>query len=316
VTRRWIVVAIVATVSVYPSAQARRTNAGAQGLVGSWMLVAAARVDGPAPVPSPQPRGLIIFDAAGHVVEIITRAGRRPFAVANRPTPEEALQAFNTFSGFWGSYRTDEKAKLITYHAEGAVNPSLTGQDLSRSYELAGDQLVITSRPGESNVQGTMQWTWRRVPPIENLDATYRKVLGFWQWVGERVVATATDETVRAGNRDSSIIVYAPSGLIGVHFLPARRKPLAGSFATGEEAQAAMAGYVGYTAVLAVHPDRVFHHQLFTINPEGGTSLERSYELVGNEIHLNFLPNTVDGREQQMRVTLKRLSGEAEMLGR
>ena len=63
----WIWVAIVATLSVYPSAQARRTSAGARGLVGSWILVGAARVDGPAPVPSPQPRGLIIFDAAGHV---------------------------------------------------------------------------------------------------------------------------------------------------------------------------------------------------------------------------------------------------------
>jgi hypothetical protein len=101
-----------------------------------------------------------------------------------------------------------------------------------------------------------------------------------------------------------------------VHFLPARRKPLAGPMATGEEAQAAIAGYVGYTSVLTVHPGRVFHHQLFTINPAGGTSLERTYEIVGDEIHLNFLPTTVQGREQQMRVTLKRLSGDAEMLGR
>ena len=112
------------------------------------------------------------------------------------------------------------------------------------------------------------------------------------------------------------MIVYAPSGFIGVHFLPTRRKPLAGPMATGEEAQAAIAGYVGYTAILTVHPGRVFHHQLFTISPEGGTSLERTYEIVGDEIHLNFLPTTVQGREQQMRVTLKRLSGEAEMLGR
>jgi hypothetical protein len=285
--------------------------------VGSWTLVGAARVDGPTPVPSPQPRGLIIFDSAGHVVEIVTRAGRRPYAVANRPTPDEALEAFNTFSGFWGSYRTDETGKLITYHPQGAVNPSLVGQDLSRTYELAGDQLVITSsRSGESNLQGTMQWTWRKVPPIENLDAAYRKVLGFWQWTGERVVATATGEAIRAGERDSSVIVYAPSGLVGVHFVPARRKPLAGRMATAEEAQASIGGYVGYTAVLTLHADRVFHHQLFTINPEGGTSLERTYDLVGNEIHLNFLPTTVQGREQQMRVTLKRLSGEAEMLGR
>jgi Lipocalin-like domain len=268
--KEWLLVAFV-TVSAlsYRATLAQEANAPAAGLVGSWTLVTAERIDGPTPVPTPQPRGLTIFDAAGHTIEIITRAGRKPYA-ANRLTPAEALEAFNTFGGFWGSYRLDEKDKLITYRPAGAVNPSLIGQDLARIYDLSGDRLVITSRPGESNLQGTMRWTWRRVPPIANLDPTYRKLLGFWQWTGERVVATATGETIRAGERNSSVIVYAPSGLIGVHFLPAGRKRLAGPVATGEEAQAAIAGYVGYTAVLTLHAGRVVHHQLFTINPEGG----------------------------------------------
>ena len=176
--KRWIGLAwIVAAASVCLAAQSQQAKTGAQGLVGSWMLIAAERLDGAAPAPMPQPRGLIISDSTGHIIEIITRAGRKPYAVPNRPTPAEALEAFNTFSGFWGSFRADEKTHLITYHAEGAVNPSLTGQEFSRRYEWSSDQLVITSREGESNVQGSMRWTWRRVPPLENLDATYRKAL-------------------------------------------------------------------------------------------------------------------------------------------
>ena len=134
--------------------------------------------------------------------------------------------------------------------------------------------------------------------------------------VGDKIVATATGETILDEPRDPSTIVYAPSGFIGVLFSPPNRKRLSGAMATPEEAKADIAGYVGYIAVLTVHPGTVFHHQLVTIAPGGANSLERLYELVGNEIHLNFLPVIVNGREQQTRVTLRRLTGEAEMLGK
>ena len=134
--------------------------------------------------------------------------------------------------------------------------------------------------------------------------------------VSDKIVATATGETITDEPRDPSAIVYAPSGFIGVHFCPASRKRLSGALATPDEAKADITGYVGYIAVLTVHPGKIFHHQLVTIAPGGGGSLERSYELVGNELHLNFPPLEVKGREQQTRVSLRRLSGEAEMLGK
>ena len=284
-----------------------------RGLVGSWALLNAERVDDGAPVTNA--RGLIVFDSAGHVVEVVSRGRRQPYA-KNPPTPEEALGAFTTFGGFWGTYRADEKAGRIEYRPQGAVNPNLMDQELVRDYELKGDRLVITSRAGDLDVPGPTRSTWQRIPPIENLSPTYRRVLGFWQWVGERNVATATGATLTEGKRDPSVIVYAPSGLIGVHFVPANRKRLAGPTATPEEARASIAGYVGYTAALNVHPGEVIHHQLITINPGGGNLLRRSYEFVGNEIHLKFPPTTVQGQERQTQVTLRRLSGEAEMLGR
>jgi len=282
------------------------------GFVGSWRLRRAERIDGATPAAIPNPQGLIVFDSAGHTVEIISQLGRKPFA-SNRPTAEEALDAFNTFSGFWGSFRADEKTKMITYHPQGAVNPSLMGQDLKRAYELDGDRLVITSQPGESNIQGTMRWTWQRVPPIENLDAEYRKAIGFWEWVSDRVVNPATGEVLSEAHRAPTIIVYAPTGYIGVHFVPSNRKPLAGPMATAEEAKADIAGYIGYMAVLTLHPGWVVHHVLSSLVPFG--SLDRMYEIVGNELHLTFPPNTIQGQPRQTLVTMRRLSGEREMMG-
>jgi hypothetical protein len=310
-----LVVLVVCGFGAYTSTRAQQpASTSARGLVGSWMLTRAERLDGPAPTAIQNPHGLIIFDSAGHVVEVNTRGGRQPYA-ANQPTPEEALGAFNTFGGFWGTYRADEKSGSIEYHTEAGVSPSLKGQELVRGYELKGDRLVITSRPGDSGVQGTMRWTWELVPAMENLSPAYRSVLGFWQWVGEKVVATATGETVSEGKRDPSIIVYAPSGLIGVHFVPADRKPLAGQIATPEEARASVTRYVGYTAVLTLYPGEVIHHQLVTIAPGGGALLRRWFELKGDELHLKFRPTTVQGQERQTQVTLRRLSGAAEMLG-
>jgi hypothetical protein len=315
-SKRWLLVALVAGgFAVLPSARAQQpAGALARGLVGSWMLTRAERLDGAAPTPIQNPHGVIIFDSAGHVVEVDTRGGRQPYA-ANQPTPEEALGAFNTFGGFWGTYKADEKAGSIEYHTEAGVSPSLKGQLLVRGYELKGDRLVITARPGDSGVQGTTRWTWERVPTIENLSSAYRSVLGFWQWVGEKVVATATGETISEGKRDPSIIVYAPSGLIGVHFVPADRKPLAGPIATPEEARASVARYVGYTAVLTLYPGEVIHHQLVTVAPGGGALLRRWFELKGDELHLKFRPTVVQGQERQTLVVLRRLSGAAEMLG-
>ena len=311
--KRWLSVALVASCfCVSPSTRAQSPTT-VPGLVGSWTILNAERVDEGAPVPNA--RGLLIFDSAGHVVEVVTRGRRLPYA-ENPPTPEEALGAFTTFGGFWGTFRADEKAGRIGYRPRGAVNPNLMGQELVRDYELKGDRLVITSRAGDLDAPGPTRSTWQRIPPIENLSPTYRKVIGFWQWMGEKNVATATGATITEGKRDPSIIVHSPAGLIGVHFVPANRKRLAGPTPTPEEARASIAGYVGYTAVLNVHPGEVIHHQLLTINPGGGNLLRRSYEFVGDEIHLKFPPTIVQGQERQTQVTLRRLSGEAEMLGR
>jgi Lipocalin-like domain len=311
----YFVLLLAEITSFSPTLQAQEGKIPGHGFVGSWRLRRTERIDGSTPVSVPNAQGMIVFDSAGHVIEIVTEGYRKPFAVLNRPTPEEALEAFNTFAGLWGSYRADEKTKTITYHPEGAVNPSLMGQDLKRTYDLDGDRLVIMSTPGESNIQGVVRWTWQRVPPIENLSAEYRKVVGFWAWVSDKVVNLTTGETISEGHRAPSVIVYAPSGYCVVHFVPGNRKPLQGHMATGEEAKADIAGYIGYTAILTLHSGWVVHHEIITIAPGGNSSLDRMYEAVGDELHLKFPPTTFQGQLRQNQVIIRRLSGEREMVG-
>jgi len=295
-----------------PSAQQPATP-DARDLVGTWTLASAQRVGAEA-VAIPNPRGLLIYDAAGHALEIVTRGGRTQYA-SNQPTPAEAQVTFANYGGFWGSYRADPQQGRLTYRPEGAVNPNLMGKDLVRSYEFKNGRLTVTSLPGEPNAQGTTRWTWERVPPVENLSPTYRKVIGFWQHVIEQRVNLTTGAQISENRRAPSIIVYSPSGYVGVHFVPLNRKPFAADAPTDDEAKAAITGYVGYFGALTVYPGMVFHHQLATLGPGNGNTLKRPFELVGSEIHLKFPPTlNPQGQETTTLVTLKRLSGEAEML--
>ena len=62
------------------------------------------------------------------------------------------------------------------------------------------------------------------MPPVENLSPAFRQVVGFWEHdVEKRINLTtgASDDTTRA----PSVIVYTPSGYVGVHFRPAEPRP-------------------------------------------------------------------------------------------
>ena len=87
-----------------------------------------------------------------------------------------------------------------------------------------------------------MRWTWERVPQLENLTAANRRLVGFWQHVVERRVNVATGAMLTETVRAPSIIVYTPSGYVGVHFPPMNRQRFAGATPTDDEARAAITG--------------------------------------------------------------------------
>jgi hypothetical protein len=258
---------------------------------------------------------VLVFDSAGHALEIVTRAGRRPYTAA-QPTPSEAQTAFGDYGGFWGTYQVNEPQGRITYRPVGAVNPNLMGEELVRSLTSDGDRLAMTALPGTRDTQPGTRWIWERVPVLENLSPGSRGLVGFWEHVIERRVNASTGAVVSETRRAPSVIVYTPSGYVGVHFPPLDRKRFAADLPTDEEAAAAIRGYVGYYGVYLMYPGVVSHHQLATLAPGQGTSFKRFYEISGTEINLKFPPAMFQGQQVRTIVTLKRLSGEAEMLSR
>jgi lipocalin-like protein len=284
-------------------------------LVGTWTLSAVERTgaDGK-PAVQILPRGLLIFDRAGHAFELAETGRRTPYA-ANQPTPAEAHAVYNNYSGFWGSYNVELPQKKITYRPEGAISPNAMGQDVVRTFEPTGDRLVITATPDEPDGLRGTRWTWDRVPPLENLTPANRKVLGFWRHLVEKRVNLTTGATASEAERAPSVIVYTPSGYVGVHFPPLGRARFALPMPTDDEARAAIAGVVSYYGAYTLSPGVVFHHRLIILGTAPGDTLKRFYDITGDTLTLKFPPaRNQQGEDIRTEVTLSRISGEREMI--
>ena len=305
---------LVAVALANPSAQPAGID---RALVGTWTLVSTEEaVDSAEPSRVTGPRGLLVLDAAGWMFEAITRDNRqRPTAVQASLT--DAQLVFVTWGGSWGRYRADAGTAQLTLRPEGSFSPNVMGREWVRSYALAGDRLTLTSRPGEPHTRGAMRWTWEKVPPVENLSPGYRQVVGFWRHEGETRV-NLTRGTEATSTRAPSVIVYSPSGYVGVHFPALNRKPFASdALPTDAEARDALRGYVGYFGALGVYPGQVFH-QVLGGTVSAGTTFKRFFDLSpgGDTVNLRFpVARNAQGEETNTRVTMKRLSGITDMLG-
>jgi Lipocalin-like domain len=289
----------------------------ASSLVGTWTLTTLQQstVSGGPPAHVANPRGLLVLDGAGHAFEFVTSAAAQRVAGGQVPVAE-APAAFASYGGFWGPYRTDMAQRTMTFRPESGVHPQIGGTEIIRSFELNENRLTLTTTSERHTPSGT-QWVWDRVPVIDNLSPLYRNVVGFWRHIVEKRVNPTTGTIGSETKRSPSVIVYTPSGFVGVHFPPLNRKPFSGETPTPEEAQAALRGYIGYYGALTVYPGQVFHNILAGVSPISGSILRRSAVISGDELTVQ-LPATRNqqGEDAQTIVILKRLSGEAEMLPR
>ena len=119
-----LIVGLVLLTTVRPLAQ---QSLSVRDLVGTWTLESTQQGFGtPQQAAVPNPRGLVIFDGAGHVFEALTRSrnqgqgqgggrGQAQGGQAQAPTPapradaalSDAQRRFAEYSGFWGGYRLD-----------------------------------------------------------------------------------------------------------------------------------------------------------------------------------------------------------------
>jgi hypothetical protein len=233
--------------------------------------------------------------------------------------------AFYRVGGSWGRYQADRAAGRISFEAFAGRSASLTGAKFARTFAIAPvpddqDRLTTTSQPGEIHALGVSARVWQRVPTMMGLPQETRAAYGFWRHEVEGQKQEGTGKILSDVRRDPSVIVYSPSGFVGVHFPTRNRTPFAAAEPTEAEAKQ-QGNYLGYYAALGLYPGGkyqglIFHNILggsFTV----GSTLRRFFDLKGDDLDLTFPVGTNrQGGRSHTYVKLRRLSNVDDMLGR
>lgn len=113
----------------------------------------------------------IIYTPTGHMmVHLMNKEGRTKYAGAE-PTPDEALKAFRSYSGYFGRFTTYENYNppFVIHNQQGAINPGGYVDATKRFYVFTGNVLRLGGPP-TLNAAGEMaggHLYWERVAPVE-----------------------------------------------------------------------------------------------------------------------------------------------------
>jgi hypothetical protein len=143
-----------------PTAEHRR-------FVGFWKLVSNERRNDKGELLSSNPGqyGYIIYTAAGFMTVHMVQPNRKPYASA-QPTPQEARQALQTYTNYFGPFYIHETDGYVVHDQFGSVSVGRTSPSpQQRYYRFSGDRLLLqppkTYNADGTSSQGTI--TWERV---------------------------------------------------------------------------------------------------------------------------------------------------------
>ncbi len=125
--------------------------ADAHSFVGTWSLESfhATGPNGDAAHPFGESvTGRITYHADGRMSVQLMADDRAGFSGEDprHATPDEIVDAFASYLGYYGTFSVDEEAGQVTHHLEGASIPNWTGTDQLRMYEF-GDGTLRLSTP-------------------------------------------------------------------------------------------------------------------------------------------------------------------------
>ena len=112
----------------------------------------------------------IIYTASGHMmVHLMNKEGRVKYA-GEQSTPEEALAAYRSYSGYFGRFRTYENhnPRFVYHSQQGSLNPGSYSEQ-KRFYEFNGNILRLGGPPN-LNADGELaggHLYWERQGPVK-----------------------------------------------------------------------------------------------------------------------------------------------------
>lgn len=168
---------VATIVLVMMSTLAGGLGAGGEApVVGTWRLLAFERhaPSGEVTTPfGPSPLGSLVYTAGGRVSVHLLQPGRPAFAAGTfrSGSDAEVRAAFEGYFGYYGRYTIEAKEGAdgtvigsVTHQVEGCAFPNYVGTDRTRTLEMRGDRLTLTTPRGDS--AQPIDWyrvVWERV---------------------------------------------------------------------------------------------------------------------------------------------------------
>ena len=121
-------------------------------LVGAWRLAWLEEEGADGNVHRADCTGLLVYTRDGHMsVQVMYR---NPQAHASG----SAQYAQGGYEASFGTYEVDERAHTFTFHVEGALVRGLVGKDLTRVFEISGNQMTVKA----ANPKERWRVAWER----------------------------------------------------------------------------------------------------------------------------------------------------------
>jgi hypothetical protein len=104
------------------------------------------------------------------MVHLMNNEGRTKYAAA-QPTPDEALNAYRSYGGYFGRFTTYENYRppFLMHNQQGTLRPGGDVDATKRFYQLTGNVLRLGAPP-TLNAAGEMaggHLYWERLPRLE-----------------------------------------------------------------------------------------------------------------------------------------------------
>lgn len=139
-----------------------------EGLVGTWELfLREDRTESgtlhPDPALGPDPKGLLIYDAAGHFSAQFMKRERSPGSEQKGPAQAGSnnSRAVGGYDAYYGRYTVDPATGLVTQMLEGALAAENVGMTVTRQLEVVGNELHLrlpTTAVDGTKVIRTLKW--------------------------------------------------------------------------------------------------------------------------------------------------------------
>jgi hypothetical protein len=140
---------VLAAAGVVP-ATGEPTGGARQKFVGVWRLVSMTTSGKVNPLRGERPNGYIFYTVSGEMGAMI-QPERAPIARAGKETSgQEAIAALRGYTAYFGTYTVDEKAKVVTHHRKGSVQPGYD-VDVRRNYRFEPGNRLILGGVGTTN---------------------------------------------------------------------------------------------------------------------------------------------------------------------